>query len=257
MAVGVGVNVAVAVGVGLGGIVAVAVALGSTVAVGVNVAVAVGVGVNVAVAVAVGVGVKVAVAVAVGVKVAVAVAVDAAVAVGVGVGLGVGVGVGLIVLAVCMAIISLSDNALFQIAACWMLPLAYAPVPLNSMCIKLVRLQVLPVGSVAVVVAKLAPSTNRPKVVPLRLNVIECQAPSNATPPEKGLAIVAPLPRARAEAAVVVPDSPMCALLLVDDDELDIATALPELRSVPPLKRANNVKFVLSRLGITASFLLA
>ena len=45
-------------------------------------------------------------------------------------GLGVGVGVGLIVLAVCMAIISLSDNALFQIAACWMLPLAYAVVPL-------------------------------------------------------------------------------------------------------------------------------
>jgi hypothetical protein len=41
-----------------------------------------------------------------------------AVAVGVGVGLGVGVGVGLIFLAVCMAIISPSDNAVFQIAAC-------------------------------------------------------------------------------------------------------------------------------------------
>ena len=52
------------------------------------------------------------------------VAVAVAVAVGVGVGLGVGVGVGLIVLAACMAIISLSDNALFQIVACWMLPLA-------------------------------------------------------------------------------------------------------------------------------------
>jgi hypothetical protein len=48
----------------------------------------------------------------------VGVAVAVAVAVEVGVGLGVGVGVGLIVLAVCMAIISLSDNAVFQIAAC-------------------------------------------------------------------------------------------------------------------------------------------
>ena len=76
------------------------------------------------------VGVAVGVAVGVGVKVAVAVAVGVAVVVGVGVGLGVGVGVGLIVLAVCMAIISLSDNALFQIAACWMLPLAYPVVPL-------------------------------------------------------------------------------------------------------------------------------
>ena len=34
------------------------------------------------------------------------------------------------VLAVCMAIISLSDNAVFQIAACWILPLAYPVVPL-------------------------------------------------------------------------------------------------------------------------------
>ena len=75
-------------------------------------------------------GVAVGVAVALGVAVGVALAVGVAVAVGVGVGLGVGVGVGLIVLAVCMAIISLSDNALFQIAACWMLPLAYAVVPL-------------------------------------------------------------------------------------------------------------------------------
>ena len=49
---------------------------------------------------------------------AVAVAVAVAVGVGVGLGVGVGVGVGLIVLAVCMATISLSDNAVFQIAAC-------------------------------------------------------------------------------------------------------------------------------------------
>ena len=107
------------------------------------------------------------------------------VAVGVGVGLGVGVGVGLIVLAVCMAIISLSDNALFQIAACWMLPLAYAVVPLVSMCIKVVRLHVLPVASVAVVEATLVPSTNKLNAVPLRLNATECQFPSNAVPPEK------------------------------------------------------------------------
>ena len=119
-------------------------------------AVAAGVSVNVAVAVAVAVGVKVAVAVGVGVKVAVAVAVGVAVVVGVGVGLGVGVGVGLIVLAACMATISLSDNAVFQIAACWMLPLAYAVVVLWTRCIKLVRLHVLPVARVAVAEATLA-----------------------------------------------------------------------------------------------------
>jgi hypothetical protein len=150
------------------------------------------VGVNVAVAVAVAVDVKVAVAAGVGVKVAVAVAV----AVGVGVGLGVGVGVGLIVLAVCMAIISLSDNAVFQIAACWMLPLAYPVVPLVSMCIKLVRLHMLPVASVAVVEATLVPSTNRLNAVPLRLNATECQLPSNAVPPEKPLAMTPLWPRA-------------------------------------------------------------
>ena len=45
--------------------------------------------------------------------------------------------------------------------------------------------------------------------------------------------------------------------LLLADDVLDIATAPPEPKSVPPLKRAKRVKFVLSRLGITESFLLA
>jgi len=40
-------------------------------------------------------------------------------------------------------------------------------------------------------------------------------------------------------------------------DELEIARAAPTPKSVPPLKRAKRVKFVLSRLGITASFLLA
>ena len=125
-----------------------------------------------------------------------AVGVGVAVAVGVGVGLGVGVGVGLIVLAVCMAIISLSDNALFQIAACWMLPLAYAVVPLVRRCIKVVRLHVLPVASVAVVEATLVPSTNNSNAVPLRLNATECQLPSNAVPPEKPLAMTVLLPRA-------------------------------------------------------------
>ena len=53
-----------------------------------------------------------------GVALGVGVVVGVGVAVGVAVGVGVGVGVGLIVLAVCMATISLSDNAVFQIAAC-------------------------------------------------------------------------------------------------------------------------------------------
>jgi hypothetical protein len=40
-------------------------------------------------------------------------------------------------------------------------------------------------------------------------------------------------------------------------DELEIARAFWTPKSVPPLKRAKRVKFVLSRLGITASFLFA
>ena len=107
-----------------------------------------------------------------------------------------GVGVGLIVLAVCMAIISVSDNALFQIAACWILPFAYAVVPLIRLCIKVVRLHVLPVASVAVVEATLVPSTNNSNAVALRLNTTECQLPSNAVPPEKPLAMTVLLPRA-------------------------------------------------------------
>ena len=142
------------------------------------------------------VAVAVAVAVGVGVKVAVAVAVGVAIAVGVGVGLGVGVGVGLILLAVCMATISLSDNALFQIAACWMLPLAYTVALLVSMCIKVVRLHVLPVASVAVVVATLTPSTNMLNAVPLRLNATACQLPLNAVPPVNALFMTVLLPRA-------------------------------------------------------------
>jgi hypothetical protein len=139
--------------------------------------------------VALGVGVGVGVG---GVPVGVAVAV----AVGVGVGLGVGVGVGLIVLAVCMAIISLSDNAVFQIAACWILPLAYAAGPLYRRCIKVVRLHVLPVASVAVVEATLVPSTNNSNAVALRLNATACQLPSNAVPPEKPSAMTVLRPRA-------------------------------------------------------------
>jgi hypothetical protein len=173
----------------------------------------------VAVAVAVGVGVKVTVAVAVGVKVAVAVAVDVAVAVGVGVGLGVGVGVGvgLIVLAVCMATISLSDNALFQIAACWMLPLpkGAAGAPLRA-CIMDVRSQALPVARVALAVATLTPSTNNSNAVPLRLNVIECQVESNATPPVIGLDMTVLLPITRAAASPVeVPPTPTRLLSVV------------------------------------------
>src|SRR6476646_11612114 len=156
-----------------------------------------------------------------------------------------------------MAIISLSDNAVFQIAACWMLPLAY-PVgfPLVSMCIKVVRLHVLPVASVEVVVATLVPSTNNSNAVPLRLNATECQLPSNAVPPEKPLTMTGLLPRARAKAADVVENSPICARSLFVN-ELVIARAPWTLKSVLPLKRAKRVKFVLSKLGITASFLLA
>jgi len=151
------------------------------------VAVGVGVGVGVGVRVAVGVGVAVGIALGVGVAVAVGV--------GVGLGVGVGVGVGLTALAVCMAIISLSDNALFQIAACWMLPLAYPVVAFWMMCIKLVRLDVLPVASVAVVEVNLVPSINNSNAVALRLNATECQLPSNAVPPENVEFMIALLPR--------------------------------------------------------------
>ena len=155
-----------------------------------------------------------------------------------------------------MAIISLSDNALFQIAACWILPLAYAAGPLYRRCIKVVRLHVLPVASVAVVEATLVPSTNRLNAVPLRLNATECQLPSNAVPPKKPLVMTVLLPRARPKACDVVENSPICARSLFVD-ELEIARAPWTLKSVPPLKRAKRVKLVLSRLGITASFLLA
>ena len=64
------------------------------------------------------------------------------------------------------------------------------------MCIKVVRLHVLPVASVAVVEATLVPSTNNSNAVPLRLNATECQLPSNAVPPEKPLAMTVLLPRA-------------------------------------------------------------
>ena len=77
-----------------------------------------------------------------------------------------------------------------------MLPLAYPVVAFWMMCIKLVRLDVLPVASVAVVVATLVPSTNKSNAVALRLNATECQLPSNAVPPEKPLPITVLLPRA-------------------------------------------------------------
>jgi hypothetical protein len=200
----VGVTAAVAVAVGVGVSVGVGIGVSVGVGVGVSVDVGVAVGVNVAVAVGVTVAVVVAVAVGVGVKVAVAVAV----AVGVGVGLAVGVGVGLIVLAACMATISLSDNALFQIATCWTLPFAYVGggLPGFSGCIKQVRFIEPPVVSVAVAVATLTPSTNRLNAVPLRRHIRECQFPSKALPPWMGLPIMSMLlPRAFAAACVRVP----------------------------------------------------
>src|SRR4030095_2575263 len=124
------------------------------------------------------------------------------------------------------------------------------------MCIKLVRLHVLPVASVAVVEATLMPSTNNSNAVALRLNTTECQLPSNAVPTQKPLAMTVLLPRARAIACDVVENSPICARSLAVD-ELEIARAAADPKSVSPLKRAKRVKFVLSRLGITASFLLA
>src|SRR5262252_3665421 len=137
-----------------------------------------------------------------------------------------------------------------------MLPLAYAVVSLVSMCIKLVRLHVLPVARVAVVEVTLVPSTNKSNAVPLRLNATECQLPSNAVPPAIPLAMTVLLPRARPKACDVVENSPICARSLAVD-ELEIARAAPDPKSVPPLKRAKRVKFVFSRLGIAASFLLA
>jgi len=137
-----------------------------------------------------------------------------------------------------------------------MLPLAYGVVPFLRMCIKDVRLHVLPVERVAVVEATLRPSTNNSDAVPLRLNATECQFPSNAVPPEKLVAMMVLLPRARALACDVGENSPMCARSL-SVDELEIARADADPKSVPPLNRAKRVKFVLSRLGITESFLLA
>src|SRR5262247_3005194 len=137
-----------------------------------------------------------------------------------------------------------------------MLPLAYVAVSKFTLCIKVVRLHVLPVASGAVVVATLVPSTNNLNAVPLRLNATECQLPSNAVPPERPSAMTVLLPRARALACDVVENSPICARSLFVD-ELEIARAAWAPKSVPPLKRAKRVKLVLSRLGITESFLLA
>ena len=140
----------------------------------------VGVGVGVGLSSGVGVGVKVAVAVGVGVAVAVAVAV------GVGVGLGVGVGVGLIVLAVCMAIISLSDNAVFQIAACWMYPFSDGCwLPDFSSLPKLVVTIALVMVGVPLNVPAITPSTNASKFVPFLRNTTLCHIESNAVPPSK------------------------------------------------------------------------
>jgi len=137
-----------------------------------------------------------------------------------------------------------------------MLPLAYPVVSASRGCIKVVRLHVLPVARVAVAEATLVPSTNRLNAVPLRLNTTECQLPSKAVPPEMPLAMTPLLPRARALACDVNLFWPIYARLLVVVD-LEIARAFTRPKSVLPLKRAKRVKFVLSRLGITESFLNA
>jgi hypothetical protein len=218
----------------------------------------VGVGVGVGVSgVEVGLAVGVAVGVGVAVEVGVGEGVADGVAVGVGVGLGVGVGVGLVVLAVCMAIISLSDNALFQMAACWTLPLAKAvPVLSWSECIKEVLLDVLPVASVLVLVPTLTPSTYKVNAFPARLNVIECQVPSKAVP----AFMVGPLLELPREEPWDPDDGADCApiparsLFVVT---LVILNAFPAAKSVPPFKRAKNVKSCPSREGITPSALEA
>ena len=149
VAVGVGVNVAVAVGVGLGGIVAVAVALGSIVAVGVNVAVAVGAGVN-----SYGNSDRYLYSHA--------------------------------YLAVCMAIISLSDNAVFQIAACWMYPFRDGNwLPDFISLPKLVATIALVMVGVPLNVSAITPSTNVSKFVPFLRNTTLCHIESNAVPPSK------------------------------------------------------------------------
>jgi hypothetical protein len=115
---------------------------------------------------------------------------------------------------------------------------------------------VLPVARVAVAEPTLAPSTKRVNAVPLRRNVTECQFPSNAVPPD-GAACVVLLPRAFELACVVDMSAPMVTRLILFDAELEIDTALPDAKSVPPLSSAKNVKFWLSKLGITESVLEA
>ena len=92
------------------------------------------------------------------------------------------------------------------------------------MCIKLVRLHVLPVASVAVVEATLVPSTNKSNAVPLRLNATECQLPSNAVPPENANCHDGAIASGLSSRRDVVPISPICARSLAVA-ELEIATA--------------------------------
>src|SRR5215471_20449232 len=100
-----------------------------------------------------------------------------------------------------------------------MLPLAYVAASKFSLCIKLVRLHVLPVARIAVVEATQVPSTNNSNTVPLRLNATECQVPSNAVPPEKPLAMAPLWPRARAVACEVgLLSWPICARSLFVDE---------------------------------------
>jgi hypothetical protein len=125
------------------------------------------------------------------------------------------------------------------------------------MCIKDVRSDVLPRVSVAVLAATVVPSTNNSNAVPLRLKVIECQVPSNAVPPGSGIPKSSRLLPLDRQLALDVPkSSPICARSF-SVVAFEIAKPAATPKSVPPLKRAKRVKLVLSRLGITASFLLA
>ena len=178
-----------------------------------------------------GVGVTVAVAVGVGLGGIVAVAV--ALAVGVGVGLGVGVGVGLIVLAVCMAIISLSDNALFQIAACWTLPLAYASFRHEEMhqTRSIARAPGRERSSSRADIGPIYKESKRRSVTPKRyrmpVSIKRCSGSYNSS----GGAVAL-----RRTSLRVDPFSPMFARLILFDAELEIARALSRTKSVPPFE---------------------
>lgn len=121
-----------------------------------------------------------------------------------------------------------------------------------------VRFRNDPVAKVAEAVSTCTPSTNKSNTVPLRLYVIVCHVLSKAIPPATIGLIVMPLPRALPRAAVGLPVRSLPIWKRLFSFMLFCTLrAAPALKSVPPLKNANIVKFTLSRVGITASFLNA